>query len=440
MSITVPTGVRRWLVPASAALAVIGGGVAIGVVTNAADSALPPRSAEELLADLQTAQVDGLQGTLMFRADLGLPPLPVPSLGSADLGSLISGTHTLRVWYAHPGQARIALLGRDSETDIITNGTDVWVWSSRDRTAVHAAFPQAGMGGLIGTLLRGGPAAALPVPSALPSLPDGASLGGRPAGAVHPDGWDPTQMASIALNLLELLETDVTTDSSATVAGRRAYELTLTPRDQRALVKSVIVAIDAETHLPLRLAVLARDGGAPAFEVAFTEIRFTRPDPAQFEFRPPPGTTVVEADEFDPGDWPGRHPDTTGSGDQEPGDQPPGEPEPTESAWAEPGPDAPTRDTASTTERRMTVIGRGWTMVLVVRAPGDNPMADVVDFPMADLVDLLPTVRGDWGSGRLLSTRLFSVLLTDDGRLLAGAVPPDLLYAAAADPAAQLGS
>src|SRR5262249_47955992 len=59
MSITVPPTVRRWLVPATAALAVIGGGVAIGLVTNVADPALEPRSAEELLVDLQTAQVDG---------------------------------------------------------------------------------------------------------------------------------------------------------------------------------------------------------------------------------------------------------------------------------------------------------------------------------------------------------------------------------------------
>ena len=127
MSIAVPATVRRWLVPASAALAVVGGGVAIGVVTNAADSALPPRSAEELLVDLQTAQVDGLQGTLTFRADLGLPPLPVPSLGSADLGSLASGTHTLRVWYANPGQARIALLGLQARVEEGTaNGRTVY--------------------------------------------------------------------------------------------------------------------------------------------------------------------------------------------------------------------------------------------------------------------------------------------------------------------------
>jgi hypothetical protein len=35
---------------------------------------------------------------------------------------------------------------------------------------------------------------------------------------------------------------------------------------------------------------------------------------------------------------------------------------------------------------------------------------------------------------------LFTVLITDDGRLLLGAVSPERLYQAAADPAARLGS
>jgi hypothetical protein len=40
-------------------------------------------------------------------------------------------------------------------------------------------------------------------------------------------------------------------------------------------------------------------------------------------------------------------------------------------------------------------------------------------------------VDGPYGSGRLLQTELVSVLLLDDGRLLAGAVEPDVLFEAA---------
>ena len=40
-------------------------------------------------------------------------------------------------------------------------------------------------------------------------------------------------------------------------------------------------------------------------------------------------------------------------------------------------------------------------------------------------------VSGSWGSGRLLRTSLVSVLITDGGRMFAGAVQPSVLYAAA---------
>ena len=40
----------------------------------------------------------------------------------------------------------------------------------------------------------------------------------------------------------------------------------------------------------------------------------------------------------------------------------------------------------------------------------------------------LPKVSGSWGSGRLLAGTAFSVVITDDGRVAAGAVGPDLLY------------
>jgi hypothetical protein len=41
-------------------------------------------------------------------------------------------------------------------------------------------------------------------------------------------------------------------------------------------------------------------------------------------------------------------------------------------------------------------------------------------------------VHGAWGSGRLLRTSLVSVLITDNGHVLIGAVTPQVLYSAAA--------
>jgi hypothetical protein len=39
-------------------------------------------------------------------------------------------------------------------------------------------------------------------------------------------------------------------------------------------------------------------------------------------------------------------------------------------------------------------------------------------------------VKGDWGTGRVLETPVLSVLVTAKGRILAGAVTPDVLYRA----------
>ena len=43
-------------------------------------------------------------------------------------------------------------------------------------------------------------------------------------------------------------------------------------------------------------------------------------------------------------------------------------------------------------------------------------------------------MSGTWGSGHLLEGTVFSAVLTDDGRLAIGAVPPSALYDALSAP------
>ena len=77
-----------------------------------------------------------------------------------------------------------------------------------------------------------------------------------------------------------------------------------------------------------------------------------------------------------------------------------------------------------------TVTGTGWDAVveLPAGAAGSTPLGDGLDAGSARLLDQLTTpVDG----GRALQTSLLSVLLLDDGRILAGAVPIESLEAAA---------
>jgi hypothetical protein len=116
---------------------------------------------------------------------------------------------------------------------------------------------------------------------------------------------------------------------------------------------------------------------------------------------------------------------------------------------------------------RPTVMGQGWLSVLVYRGggpvsgnpattatalsngaettyasgaswsgaqPAAGPGASAGQAPAAlrALLRAATPVRGSWGSGRLLRTSLFSVLITSRGTVLVGAVAPSVLYTDAA--------
>ena len=369
----------RWAVP-GAVVAIVLGAAALTAVTADATPTLPSRSAAELLVDVQSASVAGLSGTVVQKADLGLPDLPVQMAGrgSSSFTSLVSGSHTLRVWYAGDDQQRLALVGTLGESDVIRNGSDVWTWSSDTNTATHYQLP---------------------------------SRADRADGAAEPDpsiaALIPQQAADAALAAIDPTTT-VTTDGTAEVAGRSAYELVLAPKDTASLIGQVRIAIDAEQHIPLRVQVMAKDATTPAFEVGFTEISFDTPGAEHFQFSPASGATVTES--------------TLGQG------SPAGAPDPNAIGTV--------RSTAAP-----TIVGTGWTSVLVAsmpsapaaaaETPGGASASAAGPVDLGAILGSLPQKSGDWGSGRLLQSALFSVLVTDDGRVIAGAVAPDLLYQAA---------
>jgi len=361
----------RWLVPSAAAVLVIGGGAAAGTIAASAEPSLPARSAAQLLVDLQNAEVDGFSGTIVQTADLGLPPLAgiTGGQGDADLTKLVAGSNTARVWYAGDDKARLALLGTLGETDVIRNGTDVWTWRSRDNTATHLTIP-AGTERKPKALAEG-----------VPSTPQEAADAALAA-------IDPT--------------TAVTTTGAASVAGRDAYELVLAPKDTASLIGQVRLAVDAKEHIPLRVDVYAKDANDPAVRVAFQQVSFTVPDAEQFNFNPPPGAKVTK-----------ESPESLEKKAETAAKE-------HEAGKADKAGDGP------------AVVGTGWTSVLVAKLPGGTDKADgSKNAQLEGVLGSLPKVSGSWGSGRLLSGSLFSALLTDDGRVLVGAVAPEKLYEAA---------
>lgn len=395
----------RWVLPV-AAVGVIGATALTVNQTANADSGLPSRTAAQLLADVRSANVSSLSGTVVQTSDLGLPDLPGlggsggsgrPGSASSSLTSLVSGTHTWRIWLDGPTRQRLALIGANGESDVIHDGADIWLWSSADKTAVHHRQGTGqGRTGSAGDHLPSG----LPggVPSTLPS--------GAPR--------TPDEAAGAALALMGK-DTTVTTSGTASVAGRSAYELVLTPKDKATLVGSVRIAIDSQEHVPLRVQVYSTTLTNPAFEVGFTAVDFAKPDARQFAFTPPAGTKVTESDQL-----------TAPKG----------------GAGTNPTPATPSRPSASAPSASGTsgapkIVGSGWSTVVV--APFTLPTSQQGGGSAADsaaqlngILKALPTASGTWGSGHVLQGTLFSLVLTDDGRVALGAVSPDRLYTALA--------
>ncbi|MBU2669400.1 DUF2092 domain-containing protein [Actinoplanes bogorensis] len=379
MSVFRSRSTLRWLVPSAAAAVVIGGGAAAGTIIASADPGLPERSAAQLLVDVQNAKVDGFSGTIVQSADLGLPKISGVTEGSGvagNIASLVAGSNTAKVWYAGEDKARIALMQTDGETDVIRNGSDVWLWQSKEKTATHLKVPAG---------------ADNKKPEALPS--------GVPS--------TPQEAADAALAAIDDTTT-VSTTGAAKVADRDAYELALSPKAKESLVGQVRLAIDAETHIPLRVDVYAKNATSPAFRVAFQQISFDTPDAQQFAFNPPAGTKVTEAN----------------------------------TAQIEKDAQKNAKEHRAEVEKARTealakgegpkVVGEGWASIVTAKLPADTAAKGDQAKSAEGMLDMLPAVSGTWGKGHLFAGSLFSVLVTDDGRVFAGAVAPELLYQEAA--------
>ncbi|MCF2436870.1 hypothetical protein LV779_33835 [Streptomyces thinghirensis] len=91
--------------------------------------------------------------------------------------------------------------------------------------------------------------------------------------------------------------TSVTVDGTAQVAGRDAYRLVIKPKQDGSTVGAISVAVDAETGMPLKFTLTPSSGGAAVVDAGFTKVSFAKPDASTFDFTPPKGAKVTEADE-----------------------------------------------------------------------------------------------------------------------------------------------
>src|SRR5436190_18080765 len=248
----------RWAIPAGA-LVVTGGSLA-GTLLSSAQAApgLPARTAAQLLAEVADSTTPPLTGTVVETASFGLPSLPATD-NPTSLSSLLTGSHTIRVWYASPQHFRLAVPSSLSESDVIRDGSTAWLWQSTLNKVTKYTLPAK--------------SAAKAVVPQQPLTPQQAAQ--QVLAAVGPT-------------------TTVKVDSNVTVAGWAAYALVLAPKDARSLIGQVQIDVDGHNGVPLRLQVFARGSSSPAFQVGYTDIAFVKPAAADLSFSPPPGAMVTQ--------------------------------------------------------------------------------------------------------------------------------------------------
>lgn len=391
--------------PAVAAVALAGALIAPPLLASADGSGLPEVTPEELVHTIAEADPVPMSGTIVYTARLGLPDVAMEEITGADPLGLLSGSSTLRMWTDGADRSRVALLGSTSEYSVVRDGAQAWTYSSAKDEATHYSLDdvdQARYDELAADLAEG-------------TLPDGAG-----------DLPTPADAAERALDQVEEFSTLALTDP-VTVAGRDAYELEITPDSDQTLIERVAIAIDGETSVPLRAQVWStQDAEAPAWEIGFTDVSFDPPDDSVLTFSAPAGADVREVI-------------------------------------------VPLPEENSATDHDgedVTILGTGWESVAVFEdvdvaallsgdpqamseftdshpMPGSEHAEDLfTEFgptdsdgrpgaPGLDTSVLFDQLTTEVPEGRVLSSTLFTVLITDDGRVLAGAVPVETLRALA---------
>jgi outer membrane lipoprotein-sorting protein len=346
----------------------------------------------------------GVAFTSASRSDSATPTLPprtaeqlLTEVSQAKVPGL-SGTVVSTTRLGLPQLPGLAGRGGVSLTDLLAGSHTVRIWlkgEDKSRLAVTGALAESDVihngndlwlysshDNSVAHYRHSGQAAMSPPEAALPATPQ-----------------------QLARQLLTALSptTQISVERNLRVAGRDAYQLRLRPKAPESLIDSAVLAVDGQTKVPLRVQLLAKGKEDPAIEVGFTQVQFRAPGDDVFQFTPPPGAKVTEKQL------------PTGGDHRDNGKAP-----------------------AAVASSDLAVLGSSWTSVLVARnvdlgAAGSGANSETLQ----QLLGATTPVQGAFGHGRMLRTTLVTVLLTDDGRLYAGAVTPAAIEAAAARPASE---
>jgi outer membrane lipoprotein-sorting protein len=396
--------VIRWI-PAVLAPVLVAA-TAVGLSGSATASVdLPNKSASQILQFINTNPDIAFSGKVLKVADLGLPPMNIiPDISQSMVDQMaknapkemkdflpqasaqgelalalefLGGTHRANIYVDGVKKSRVQVLDLLSERNFIRNGQDFWFYDAGKQTVRHSVVTEA---------------------DEARAEKEASNFLNANSSKIAFDATSPASVAEYFLNQASS-STTFTVGNDAMVAGRGAYQITMTPRTADTLVKSVRLSIDGATGLPLAVSVSAAGQSSAAFEIGFETISFERPSAEFFNFTVPTGAKLIEV------------------------------PLPTEADLKKYTGKTPTAaDEARARAEFEKLQKAGWSAVVEIPA-NEVPAEFSLGIKGNKLYkELTKPVAG----GRLFTTALMNVLIADDGRILAGAVTPEKLIEAAA--------
>ena len=411
---------KRWAPALAVSTVIAAGSFAIPLQASAVD--LPDLTPSQVML-LMDKEIKGFSGTIVKTSDLGLPALEMSSMMNEDMVKemeekmpagfedfipnlieqnaitqaveLISGTHKIRVYASEVGM-RVQVLDRMSQRDLIVNKDEMWAYDAKNATATNLKFAEyvsefeGNVSEADKTKLEADLKASLAEYAAKAQL-------------------DISNPEAVADYLMEMIgeSTVISVGKEHRMAGRTAYQLIANPKAQNSLIESVVISVDSETGMALDVKVYSVEQETPAFQVGFESISFATPDASLFSFTAPAGTTIqnlelpteleaelkalkkeYEAKAFSEADFAAKKAEL-------------------EAKYAD--------------QPKPEMIGEGWESVIYLPAmPKEVPMQMLENELFADLLTQVP-------GGKVFSTPLANVLITDSGKVYAGAVTIEFL-------------
>lgn len=231
-------------------------GALVGMRAFAAQAPPEELSNDELLSRVARATGDPPAFSASITVEQSVLPAQLLEASGQEGGPpALSGPLSARVWYGGPTQLRAELQGENGDRIFVRNGSRVWIYDGAENTV------RTGEG----------------VPEQ--ETPD----------------EEPVTPTEVNRLLGELAPTsELSQQEPVEVAGRQAYVLVLSPRDEGAtLVDRAQMLVDSETYLPLRFAVYADERPDPVFSYQVSGLD-VGPVPADlFDFQTPPGAEVL---------------------------------------------------------------------------------------------------------------------------------------------------